>query len=210
MKTQFKFLQKLGLQNLHRVDDCVDLEEDDWESLICGKELGGIIALGFIKKGTDIGSTDEEIISFLQSEVSWSNGIGASPQTMWVLPRTRGNLPAGTATEADGYGLESTNFNGDDQDLTFEIQGTMANRNVVKMLNKYRGWGFVYVTAGYNSAQDGYEAFYAPNTSVYMRKVIEQNIKTEKRWQGNVKWSTDGTPSLPFYAPASIFVNQEA
>jgi hypothetical protein len=178
LKTQFKFLNKLGLEKLFRVDDCVDLEEDDWEDLICGKELGGIIALGFIKKGTDIGDTDEEIV-------------------------------AGTATESEGYGLESTNFNGDDKELTFEIPGIMNNRNVVAALNKRRGWGLVYVTAGYDSANDGYEAFYAPNSSVYMREVIEQNIKTEKRWQGNVKWSTDGTPSLPFIAPASIFVNQE-
>lgn len=208
MKQQFKFLKMLGLERVYRVDECIDIDAPDYQQLLCGRELGGIIAVGLIKPGTDIGSTVAEIQSFLESEVSWSNGIGDSPQNMWVIQRTKGSLPAGTSTETDGWGLESTSFEGMDRELSFEAQGIMQNYDFVSAVNKRRGWGLVYVTAGYDSANDGYEAFYAKNVSVIMSEVIEQSIKSEKRWQGTAKWSTDGTPSIPFIAPSSIFTNQ--
>lgn len=198
-------MQKPWEDKVFRVDAICDEDVPDWVLNDCFKELGGIIALGLIAPSTDIGDTDAEKVSILESEVTWSDGIGASPQEMWVIKKTRGSLPAGTPTEEDGFGLDSTTFNGDDREITFEVQGIMANRDFVKALNKRKGWGLVYVTAGYDSANDGYEAFYAPNVAVYMSEVIEQSIKTQKRWEGHAKWSTDGTPGLPFIAPASIF-----
>lgn len=181
-----------------------DVDAPDYVQLECGTELGGVIAIGLIKPGTAIGDTDAEIVSFLESEVSWSNGIGDSPQTMWVISPTRGSLAAGTPTEEEGFGLDSVRRNGDDRELAFEAPGIMQNRDFVSAINKRRGWGIVYVTAGGNPT-DGYEAFYAPNASVYMSDLIEQSIKTSKRWSGSAKWSTAMTPALPFHAPASIF-----
>jgi hypothetical protein len=208
MKQQFKFLEKLGLEKVYRVDQFCAEDAPDYVQLECGTELGGIIAVGLIKPGTDIGTTDAEIISFLESDASWTNAIDASPQEMWVIKDTRGTLPAGTPTEEEGYGLVPTERTGDDREATFEALGIMQNRDFVAAINKRRGWGFVYVTAGYNSSQDGYEAFYVPNTSIYMSETIDQSIKSRKRWTGSAKWSTDMTPGLPFIAPASIFVTQ--
>lgn len=208
MKQQFKFLKMLGLERVFRADDCIDIDAPDYQQLECYKELGGVIALGLIIYGTDLGDTDAEIISFLESEISWSNGIGASPQTMWTVKKTRGSLPAGTPTEEEGFGLDATTFNGDDRELSFEAQGIMQNTDFVKAVNKRTGWGLVYVTAGYDSANDGYNAFYAPNVNIYMSQVIDQSIKSQMRWAGTAKWSTDGSPSIPFIAPASIFITQ--
>jgi hypothetical protein len=205
MKQQFKFLNKLGLERVFRFDQFCAEDAPDYVQLECGTELGGIIAIGLIKPGTEIGDTDAEIVSFLESEVSWSNAIGASPQEMWVIKDTRGTLPAGTPTEEEGYGLIPTERTGDDREATFEALGIMQNRDFVAAINKRRGWGFVYVTAGYDSDNDGYEAFYVPNTSIYMSETIDQSIKSRKRWTGSAKWSTDMTPGLPFIAPASIF-----
>lgn len=199
---------KLGLEKVYRVDDCSDIEAPDYIQLECAKELGGVIAIGLIKPGTEIGTTVAEIQSFLASELQWADGIAASPQNMWVIKRTKGSLPAGTTTEVEGWGLESTSFEGMDRELTFQAQGIMQNYDFVTAVNKRRGWGLVYVTAGYDSDNDGYEAFYAKNTSVIMSEVIDESIKSEKRWQGTAKWSTDGTPSIPFIAPSSIFTNQ--
>lgn len=205
MKNQFKFLEKLGLERCFRVDECIDIDAPDYQQLECYKELGGVIALGLIKYGTDIGATDEEKISILESDAQWTAGIAASPQTMWIVKKTRGSLPAGTPTEEEGWGLEATAFNGDDRELSFEAEGVMQNSDFVKAINKRTGWGLVYVTAGYDQANDGYNAFYASNVNIYMSQVIDQSIKSRMRWAGTAKWSTDGSPSIPFIAPASIF-----
>ena len=193
---------------MFRVDPFCEEDAPDWVQQECGSELGGVVAIGLIKPGTEIGDTDAEKVSILESEVTWSNGIGDSPQTMWVIKDTRGSLPAGTPTEEEGFGLVTTERTGDDRELSFEALGLADNRDFVAAVNKRRGWGLVYVTAGYDSANDGYQAFYVPNTSIYMSDLIEQSIKTRARWAGSAKWSTDMTPGLPFIAPASIFTAQ--
>jgi hypothetical protein len=180
-------------------------DQPDYVQFECGSELGGVIAIGLIKPGTDVGADDDAKIANLEDETWWSNGIGASPQTQWVLLDTRGSLPAGTPTEEEGFGLIPTERTGDDRELTFEALGVMDNRDFVAATNRRRGWGFVYVTAGKDSTTGDYEAFYVENVSVYMSDMIEQSIKTRKRWSGSAKWSTDMTPGLPFLAPASIF-----
>lgn len=205
MKKQFKFLEKLGLEKCFRVDEFCSEDAPDFIQLECGRELGGVVSMGLIKYGTELGATDAEIISLLESEATWTNGIDASPQTMWIVKKTRGSLPAGTPTEEEGFGLDATSFNGDDRELSFEAQGVMENTDFVKAVNKRTGWGLVYVTAGYDQANDGYNAFYAPNVNIYMSQVIDQSIKSQMRWAGTAKWSTDGSPSIPFIAPASIF-----
>lgn len=184
---------------------CVE-DQPDWQQVECGSELGGIIAVGFIKPGVDVGADDDAKVTNLEDETFWSTGIGASPQEMWVIKDTRGSKAAGTPTEEEGFGLVPTERTGDDQEALFEALGIMQNRDFVAALNKRRGWGFVYVTAGKDSS-GGYEAFYAENASLYMDSLIEQSIKTRKRWSSSAKWSTDMTPSLPFIAPASIFTN---
>ncbi len=179
-------------------------DQPDYVQFECGSELGGVIAIGLIKPGTEVGDDDAEKLVNLEDETWWAANIGASPQISWVIKDTIGSLPAGTPTEEEGFGLIPTERTGDDRELTFEALGIMDNRDFVAATNKRRGWGFVYVTAGKDST-GGYEAFYVSNVSVYMSDMIEQSIKTRKRWSGSAKWSTDMTPGLPFIAPASIF-----
>lgn len=181
-----------------------DIEQEDYVQLECGSELGGVIALGFIAPSAELGANEAAIIANLEDEDFWVDTlIGGSPQLGFVLKGTRGSLPAGTPTEEDGYGLVPTQRTGDDRELSFEVQGVMENRNFIAALNKKTDWGMVYVTAGKDGA--GYEAFYVSNVSVYASDLIEQSIKTRKRWSGSAKWSTDMTPGLPFIAPASVF-----
>jgi hypothetical protein len=190
---------------IFKVDPFCDVDQPDWQQLECGSELGGVVAIGLVKPGEDVGATDAAKIINLEEETWWSNGAGASPQTHWIMKSTRGSLPAGTPIEEEGYGLTSVQRTGDDRELSFEIQGVMDNRNFVAATNKRSGWGLVYVTAGKDSS-GGYQAFYVENVSIYMSDLIEQSIKTQKRWAGSAKWSTDMTPGLPFIAPASIFI----
>lgn len=184
---------------------CIE-DQPDYVQQECGSELGGVIAIGLIKPGETVGENDTEKVTNLEDEAWWSDGMGASPQTHWVIKDTRGSLPAGTPTEEEGFGLIPTERTGDDRDLTFEALNVMENRDFVAATNKRRGWKMVYVTAG-RDASGGYQAFYVEDVSIYMSDLIEQSIKTRKRWSGSAKWSTDMTPGLPFIAPASIFTS---
>lgn len=178
----------------------------DWVVEECAGSLGGVIAVGFIDASVDVGSTDAAKINNLQNEVFWSTHMGASPNEAWVLKKTRGSLPLGTPTEEDGYGLASVKRSGADFELSFEVLGAflLQNRNFVKAMNKRSQVNMVIVTAGKSGS--GYEAYFAENVSPFMGLIIEQSIKSTKRYGGSAKWSSDGDPGLPFVAPSSIFI----
>lgn len=173
----------------------------------CGSEKGGIIALGFIEPGVEI---DEDDLSATLEDANWWIGnINTSPSSRFVVLNTRGTKAAGTPVEEDGYGLNIVERTGDDKELTFEALGVIDNRNFWASINKRRGWGFVYITSGTN--EDGnYNAFYAPNVSVYADEAIDQPINSRIRWSGSAKWSTDLTPSKPFAFPAEVITQLQA
>ena len=184
-----------------------EVDAPDFVQLECGSELGGIIAVGFVLSTVSVGSDDAAKLANLEDDAWWTAGIAASPQTHWVVKDTRGSKAAGTPTEEEGFGLVPTERTGDDQEAVFEFLGLMNNRDFVAAINKKRNMYFVYVTAGYDADSDGYEAFFAEKTSTYISDVIDQSIKSRKRWGASTKWSTSMTPALPFYAPASIFIS---
>jgi hypothetical protein len=167
----------------------------------CGTELGGIIAIGFIDK--DIAINTDNLSATLES-AGWWNNSDNSPGSVWVVKPTRGSKAAGTPTEEEGFGQIPTERTGDDKELNVEAPWVMDNQIFFSKINKTRNLGLVYVTAGKDD--DGnLEAFYAPNVSVYADTVIDQSIKSRKRWSINCKWSTAMTPDYPFSAPASVF-----
>lgn len=174
----------------------------DWQQRDCGTELGGIIALGFIDRDEAINT--DNVTATLESASWWSTRINASPSTVWVVKPTRGTKAAGTPTEEEGFGLVPTERTGDDKEITAEAPFVMDNQRFFSKVNKTRNLGVVYVTAGLD-ADGGYEAFYVPEASVYADTVIDQSIKSRKRWAISAKYSTAMTPDLPFSAPASIF-----
>jgi hypothetical protein len=200
------FKSLLDKTALLKADIFCDVDAPDYQQLECGSELGGIISIGLVKPGTWTGENDTELLAFLQDETWWSDGMGASPQTHYVIYDTRGNKPAGTPNEEEGFGLIPIERTGDDREMPFEFLNVMANRDFVAALNRRRGWGLAYVTAGKDGSTGDYQAFYAADVSIYADTLIEQSIKSRKRYSANAKWSTDMTPDIPFLAPASIFV----
>lgn len=174
----------------------------DWVLRECGTELGGIIAIGLIDKDETINT--DNVTQTLELATWWTTRINASPSTVWVVKPTRGTKVAGTPTEEEGYGLVPTERTGDDKEITVEAPFVMDNQRFFSKVNKTRNLGVVYVTAGQDSGGD-YEGFYIPEASVYADTVIDQSIKSRKRWSISIKYSTAMTPDLPFSAPASIF-----
>ena len=178
----------------------------DYVQAECGIENGGLIAVGLIKPGTDVGDTDAEIRSSLSSEVIWANGIGASPQEMWVIKDTRGSKAADTFTEEEGFGLNSTEVTGADQSWVFESLNVYDNRDFVASVNKRRKWNVVFVTAARRDG--GYVAHYQENVNLRGSLLLEQSTKTRQRWSWEARASTDTTPSLTVIVPEEIFVSE--
>jgi hypothetical protein len=205
LKQQFRFLKR-GTDNVFRLDIFCEEDTPDYVQAECGIENGGLIAVGLIKPGTDVGDTDEEIRSFLASEVSWSNGIGASPQEMWRIIDTRGSKAADTFTEEEGFGLNSTEVTGADQSWVFESLNVYDNRDFVAGVNKRRKWNVVFVKAARRDG--GFVAHYQENVNLRGSLLLEQSTKTRQRWSWEARASTDTTPSLTVIVPESIFVSE--
>lgn len=206
MKTQFRFLNKLGIERVFRVDDCIDLEAPDYQQAECGTETGGIIAVGLIKPGTDIGDTDAEKVSILESEVQWSNGIGASPQEMFVIKNTRGSKGEDSYTEEDGFGLNATEVTGADEEWLWRSLNVRDNRDFVKAVNSRRTWHVVFVTS--KKIDNGYLAHFRENVNVKGSLLIDESTKTRQVWSWRGRASHDTTPPLSFIAPEGIFVDE--
>lgn len=179
-----------------------ETEIPDYQQQECGVENGGVIALGLIDPDVWVGENDTERLSKLELESWWTTGETASPQTHWVVLNTRGSKAAGTPVEEDGFGLNSTERTGDDQELVFEALGVLANRDFWAGVNKRTNWGLVYINKGSGGNLIGH---YASDVSIYADTVIDQSIKSRIRISGSAKWSTAMTPSLPFTAPTSVF-----
>ncbi len=181
---------------------CVD-DQPVHVQLECGSELGGIVALAFLLPDVEVDIAN--LANYLEDPDWWSDRLESdSPQSAFIVLNTRGSKAAGTPTEEEGYGLVPTERTGSDHELVFEAPGVMSNRNFWAAVNQRRNWKMVYLTAGRD--QDGnYEAFYVTNVSVFADDMIEQSIKSRKRYSGSAKWSTAMKPAVPFYAPASVF-----
>lgn len=181
---------------------CID-EQPEHVQLECGSELGGIVALAFLRPDVEVDI--ESLETYLEDPDWWNDRLESdSPQSAFLVLNTRGSKAAGTPTEEEGYGLVSMERTGSDHELVFESPGVMQNRNFWAAINRRRNWKMVYVTAG-RDAEGNFEAFYVTNVSVFADDLIEQSIKSRKRYSGSAKWSTAMTPAVPFYAPASVF-----
>lgn len=180
---------------------CTD-EQELHVQLECGSEQGGIVALAFLKPSVAVDI--ESLETYLEDPDWWTARLNASPEEAFIVLNTRGSKAAGTPTEEEGFGLVSIERTGSDHELVFEVPGVMLNRNFWAGINRRRNWKMVYLTAG-RDGNGNFEAFYVTNVSAFADELIEQSIKSRKRYSGSAKWSTAMTPAVPFYAPASIF-----
>lgn len=171
--------------------------------LECGSEPGGIVAMALLLPDVEVDIASLE--TYLEDPDWWTDRLeNDSPQSAFIVLNTRGSKAAGTPTEEEGFGLVPTERTGSDHELVAEVPGVMNNRDFWAAVNQRRNWKMVYLTAGRD--QDGnFEAFYVTNVSVFADDIIEQSIKSRKRYSISAKWSTAMKPAVPFYAPASIF-----
>lgn len=189
---------------LHMADIFCDVDLADYIQQECGIENGGLVAVGLILPGVDVGADDSAKVTNLENETWWSDGVGASPQTHWFILNTRGSKAADTFTEEEGFGLSGTEVTGADESWVFNSLNVADNRPFVAGVNKRRKWNAVFVTAA--RKDDGYLAWYREDVNFRGSLVIEQSTKTRQTWAWEAKASHDTTPPLPFIAPSSIFI----
>jgi len=182
LKTQFKFLNKLVIERVFRVDECIDLEAPDYQQQACGTETAGVIS------------------------VFWSNGMGASPQEAFVIKNTRGSKGEDSYTEEDGFGLNATEFTGADEEWAYRSLNVKDNGPFVKAINARRTWHQVFVTS--KKVDGGYLAWYRENVNTKGSLVVPESTKERQTWSWKARASHDGTPPLAFIAPASIFIDE--
>lgn len=199
-----EFLQKLHGKAMWLADIFCDSDLAEYVQAECGIENGGLIAVGLIEPGVDVGDTDAEKVTNLENETWWSDGVAASPQTHWFILNTRGSKAADTFTEEEGFGLNGTEVTGADESWVFESLNVFDNRPFVAGVNKRRRWNAVFVTAA--TRDSGYVAWYRENVNFRGSLLVEQSTKTRQRWSWEARASHDTTPPLPFVAPSSIFI----
>ena len=193
------------LAMLQRMADIFcDVAQPDYVQQGCGVETGGIPFVALIDASVEI--DEDNLEATIQDAAWWTTNIGTSPSDRFVVLKTRGSKAAGTPTEEEGFGFESTNRTGDDKEVTFEALNVRDNRNFWAAANQKSDWTFVYGTT--TKDDDGnYMAFLAKNVSIYADDTIEQNIKSRIRYAVSAKWSTAMVPSLPFSFPASVLTS---
>jgi hypothetical protein len=184
---------------------CTD-DQPEYQQLECGSENSGIVALALLDPSVEV--DENNLANYLESPDWWTDYQESSPVKAFLLLNTRGEKSPGSPTEEEGFGLVSMERTGDDHELTAQAAGVMANRNFFAAANKRRKWNLVYVTAGRDS-EGNFEAFYVEDVSFYGSVNVARSTKSRKVWDISAKWSTNLTPELPFYAPASIFTLNE-
>jgi hypothetical protein len=203
MKFKNPFEKIVPDNKLYKADIFCTDEQPEHEQLECGSENGGIVAIALLLPTVEVDINS--LATYLEDPDWWTDRLeNDSPQSAFIVLNTRGEKPAGTPTEEDGFGLVPTERTGSDHELTFDSLGVMSNQAFWAAVNRRRNWKMVYLTAG-RDGDGNFEAFFVTNVSVFADEVIQRSTKTRKFYSGSAKWSTSLTPAVPFYAPASIF-----
>jgi len=164
----------------------------DFQQLECGSELGGIVAIALID------ATEAPTLEQLRERTFWQAKLAATPQKYRVIQDTRGSWPGGTPTEEDGFGITPTIRTGADHEISMEVRGIKNNRNFWAGVNQTATWNMVIVNRDLG-------AFYIEAASIYATPVVDQSIKSTKRWKISAKFSDDLSNPPEFTAPTGIF-----
>lgn len=158
----------------------------------CGIDKAGIVAAAFVD--TSIATPS---VSNLEDDSWWTALTGASPQTAFVVLKTRGEYASASPTEEDGFGRESTQVTGASHEATLEFEGIDENRDFVEGINR-RKWKVALVTNGDKVL------FIDVPVTVYGRLNVPRGIDTSAYWMLTLKWKDYSNPIVADI-PATVF-----
>ena len=163
----------------------------DYVNRECGIDYAGIVGIGLIK--------DEEVPTDanLKDATWWEDEIAASPQSVYVIQKTRGEYTGGSPTEEDGFGLQASLVTGADHSATVEVEGLIENRDFWEGVNR-RKWKVALITAG------GLMYYVEVPASVYATINNQRSTKGLAFWSVAIKWQAFSNPRV-LDAPDGVF-----
>lgn len=168
------------------VDDSTSTQKE------CGIDLGGVVAVGLLDPDTPSPSEAN-----LEDTSFWTAKTATSPPTAFIIKETRGEYPGGSPVEGEGFGKTGSQMQGQEHELTFEVEGMDTNRQFWqdKMRRKYK---FAWVTSG--------DALYYVDVpaTVHATPVIGRDINEGVFWRVTLKWKTLDNPYI-CDKPSSVF-----
>jgi hypothetical protein len=169
-----------------------DSDVPDYVARECGNDYAGIVGIGLVMTTEEVTQTDLEDADWWASAL-----VNDTPQTVFVIPNTRGEYTSASPTEEDGFGLESTRVTGADHSAVVEVEGLSDNRDFWEGVNR-RKWYVALVTAG------GLLYWVEIPCSVYARINNQRSIKGLAFWSIDIKWQSFSNPEV-FTAPEGVF-----
>lgn len=166
----------------------------DYVQQDCGIERAGIV--GLVLLDTDVGTPSN---ANLISTTYWNNLLNQSPALAFRILKTRGEYPGGTATEEEGFGLESTQITGADHEITLEVEGLLDNRDFWEGVNR-RKWKAGFITNGGN-----YMLYEDAPITVYAKQNVPRDVKTSEFWIVSLKWQDYSNPRVIDISSISTF-----
>jgi hypothetical protein len=155
----------------------------DFQAKACGIDFAGIIAVGLI----DVSQSPTD--SDLESSTWWQSALAASPQEVFLIKNTRGEMPAGSITTAEGFGKDETQVTGAARTATVEFEGMKENYAAVEGANR-RDWKIVLFTM----ADLMYYIDYS--SSFFATPIVGRDKKTGQFYQAQISWQDFSNPRV--------------
>lgn len=180
-----------GHEMIQRMADifCTGLMAD-FQIKDCGIDFAGVIALGLIDP--DEVYTENNLLS----TTWWTAELASSPQNVYLIFNTRGEIPAGSVTTAEGFGRQDLQVTGAARTAVVEFEGMIENYAAVEGANR-RKWKVVLFTNA--------NIMYHVNEPItfFATPIVGRDKKAGQFYQANLTWDNFGNPK-PLVSPAGL------
>jgi hypothetical protein len=162
----------------------------DFQVKACGIDFAGIIALGLIDE--DEVYTEANLLS----TTWWTTEQAASPQSVFLILNTRGEMPAGSVVTAEGFGRQDLQVTGASRTATVEFENMIDNFAAVEGANR-RKWKVVIFTNA--------EIMYHVDEPVtfFATPVVGRDKKAGQFYSASITWDNFGNPK-PLNTPTGL------
>lgn len=169
--------------------DCVDTDELHVCDPCDPGEGDGVRSVFFYKEGAFATATP--------TALEFENGQIASPQTVKVIPTTRGTYDGGTPTYGEGFGDADSSYESASHKLSY-VDPNYLNRDFYDWLQNQTQWMFGWRT------ETKIHLTNKPVTA-YAKDVHSGDIKKKLRWEVEITWTSKNKPTIAAI-PADTFV----
>ncbi len=182
---------KQFINNFQRMADIFcDENMEPFQVKECGIDFAGIIAIGLIDP--DENYTEANLLSTSW----WTAEETSSPQTVFLILNTRGEMPAGSVVTAEGFGRADTQVTGATRTATVEYEAMVDNYAATEGANR-RKWNVVLFTNA--------DIMYHIDEPVtfFASPVVGRDKKAGQFYSASLTWDNFGNPK-PLATPAGL------